>query len=115
MAQTRAIRAALALLLAVAASAASSLRSSERSSGRASRPHYDNMWDHYEHGDRENMVSTGSMSEYSLHNLLAHDDGRDGSSTAGADGAQLDLDRRKALEQADAFDTEDTPGEMDED
>mmetsp|Transcript_122744 Transcript_122744/g.274018 ORF Transcript_122744/g.274018 Transcript_122744/m.274018 type:complete len:138 (+) Transcript_122744:112-525(+) len=67
--------------------------------------------DEYEYGDREANARNADSSDFSVHQFLERDDGRDGSDNSGdADGgAAAEMARSKALAAEDKFDTEDTP------
>merc|ERR1719353_1617217 len=67
--------------------------------------------DEYEHGDLEANARNEDPSDYSVHQFLAHDDGREGSddSSDADDGAAAEIAKNKALAKQDHFDSEDTP------
>ena len=69
--------------------------------------------DEFEHGDLEANARAEDPSGYSVHQFLAHDDGREGSDDSGDadDGAAAEIAKNKALAKEDHFDSEDTPDE----
>merc|ERR1719454_1225919 len=71
----------------------------------------DDNVDEYEHGDIEANARNEDPSDYSVHQFLAHDDGREGSDDSGDadDGAAAEIAKNKAMAKEDHFDSEDTP------
>jgi len=69
--------------------------------------------DDYEYGDREMAVSQGDSSDFSVHQFLTPDDGRDGSSVSDDDTGDAEIARNKAEEADDHFNSEDTPDSTD--
>jgi hypothetical protein len=84
-----------------------------RVSRRAKQPMDDDDGDEYEHGDMEANARNEDPSDYSVHQFLAHDDGREGSDDSGDsdDGAAAEIAKNKAMAKNDHFDSEDTPDE----
>merc|ERR1719353_696115 len=73
----------------------------------------DDDGDEFEHGDMEANARNEDPSDYSVHQFLAHDDGREGSDTSADsdDGAAAEIAKNKAMAKNDHFDSEDTPDE----
>jgi len=69
--------------------------------------------DDFEYGDKEFAVSQGDQSDFSLHQFLEHDDGRDGSSTGDDDSGNAEIAKEHALAADDHFNSEDTPDTTD--
>jgi len=78
---------------------------------RMARQPMDDDGDEFEHGDLEANARAEDPSDYSVHQFLAHDDGREGSDDSGDsdDGAAAEIAKNKALAKEDHFDSEDTP------
>jgi len=53
-------------------------------------------------------VSQEDSSDFSPHQFLAHDDGREGTSTNDDDSGEIEMARSKALEADDHFNSEDS-------
>merc|ERR1711865_1082719 len=75
------------------------------------QPMDDDGDDEFEHGDMEANARAEDPSDYSVHQFLAHDDGREGSDDSGDsdDGAAAEMAKNKAMAKQDHFDSEDTP------
>merc|ERR1719394_184674 len=58
-------------------------------------------------------VSRGDQSDFSLHQFLEQDDGRQGSSTSDDDSGDAEIAKERALAADDHFDSEDTPDTTD--
>jgi len=69
--------------------------------------------DDFEYGDREMAVSQGDSSDFSIHQFLAPDDGRDGSPVSDDDSGNAEIARNNAEAAADHFNSEDTPDTTD--
>jgi len=69
--------------------------------------------DNFEYGDKEMAVSQGDQSDFSLHQFLEQDDGREGSSTSEDDSGNAEIAKEHALAAEDHFDSEDTPDTTD--
>jgi len=69
--------------------------------------------DNFEYGDKEMAVSQGDQSDFSLHQFLENDDGRQGSSTSDDDSGDAQIAKERALAADDHFDSEDTPDTTD--
>jgi len=69
--------------------------------------------DDFEYGDKEMAVSQGDQSDFSLHQFLEQDDGRQGSSTSDDDSGDAEIAKEHALAADDHFDSEDTPDTTD--
>merc|ERR1719195_2171611 len=69
--------------------------------------------DNFEYGDKEMAVSQGDQSDFSLHQFLEQDDGREGSSTSDDDSGNAEIAKEHALAADDHFDSEDTPDTTD--
>jgi len=69
--------------------------------------------DAYEYGDRERAVSQGDSSDFSVHQFLTEDDGREGTSTSDDESGESDMEKSKALAADDHFNSEDTPDNSD--
>jgi len=69
--------------------------------------------DNFEYGDKEMAVSQGDQSDFSLHQFLEQDDGREGSSTSDDDSGDAEIAKEHALAADDHFDSEDTPDTTD--
>jgi len=69
--------------------------------------------DNFEYGDKEMAVSQGDQSDFSLHQFLENDDGRQGSSTSDDDSGNAEIAKERALAADDHFDSEDTPDRTD--
>jgi len=82
-----------------------------RSLNKAKQPMDDDDGDEFEHGDMEANARAEDPSDYSVHQFLAHDDGREGSDDSGDsdDGAAAEIAKNKAMAKEDHFDSEDTP------
>jgi len=78
---------------------------------KVQQPMDDDDGDEFEHGDMEANARAEDPSDYSVHQFLAHDDGREGSDDSGDsdDGAAAEIAKNKAMAQEDHFDSEDTP------
>merc|ERR1719157_201245 len=78
---------------------------------RRSKQPMDDDGDEFEHGDMEANARAEDPSDYSVHQFLAHDDGREGSDSSGDsdDGAAAEMAKNKAMAAQDHFDSEDTP------
>merc|ERR1719343_835270 len=80
---------------------------------RHSRQDPDDMSDNFEYGDKEMAVSQGDSSDFSLHQFMEQDDGRDGSSTSDDDTGNAEIARQHAMAEDDHFNSEDTPDTTD--
>jgi len=69
--------------------------------------------DDFEYGDKEMAVSQGDQADFSLHQFLEQDDGRQGSSTSDDDSGDAEIAKEHALAADDHFDSEDTPDTTD--
>jgi len=69
--------------------------------------------DDFEYGDKEMAVSQGDQSDFSLHQFLEQDDGREGSSTSDDESGDAEIAKEHALAADDHFDSEDTPDTTD--
>jgi len=69
--------------------------------------------DDYEYGDREMAVSQGDSSDFSIHQFLTHDDGREGSSVSDDETGNAEIARSAAEAADDHFNSEDTPDASD--
>merc|ERR1719472_268743 len=69
--------------------------------------------DDFEYGDKEMAVSQGDQADFSLHQFLEQDDGRQGSSTSDDDSGDAEIAKDHALAADDHFDSEDTPDTTD--
>jgi len=69
--------------------------------------------DSFEYGDKERAISSEDSSDFSLHQFLANDDGRQGSIAEDDDSGAADLARSQALAADDHFNSEDTPDNSD--
>jgi len=80
-------------------------------SKKSRRQPIEDAMDEFEHGDIEANARAEDPSDYSVHQFLAHDDGREGSDASGDsdDGAAAEIARNKAMSAEDHFDSEDTP------
>merc|ERR1719384_2173737 len=73
----------------------------------------DDNGDDFEYGDKEMAVSQGDQSDFSLHQFLEQDDGRDGTSTGDDDTGNAEIAKEHALAADDHFNSEDTPDTTD--
>merc|ERR550532_1995514 len=73
----------------------------------------DDTSDNFEYGDKEMAVSQGDASDFSLHQFMEQDDGREGSSTSDDDSGNAEIARQHALAADDHFESEDTPDTTD--
>jgi len=80
---------------------------------RHGRQDPDDSSDDFEYGDREMAVSQGDASDFSLHQFMEQDDGREGSSTSDDDTGNAEIAKEHALAADDHFDSEDTPDTTD--
>jgi len=80
---------------------------------RKTRQDPDDSGDDFEYGDKEMAVSQGDQSDFSLHQFLATDDGRYGSSTSDDDSGNAEIAKEHALAADDHFGSEDTPDTTD--
>merc|ERR550532_1837652 len=80
---------------------------------RRSRQDPDDTSDNFEYGDKEMAVSQGDSSDFSLHQFMEQDDGRDGSSTSDDDTGNAEIARQHAMAADDHFNSEDTPDTTD--
>merc|ERR1719237_1843047 len=78
-----------------------------------SRQDPDDMSDNFEYGDKEMAVSQGDSSDFSLHQFMEQDDGRDGSSTSDDDTGNAEIAKQHALAADDHFDSENMPDTTD--
>jgi len=69
--------------------------------------------DDYEYGDREMAVSQGDSSDFSIHQFLTEDDGREGTPVSDDDTGNAEIARSKAEAADDHFNSEDTPDTSD--
>merc|ERR1719412_2466446 len=69
--------------------------------------------DEFEYGDREMAVSQGDASDFSIHQFLAQDDGREGTPVSDDDTGNAEMARSAALAADDHFNSEDTPDNSD--
>jgi len=69
--------------------------------------------DDYEYGDREMAVSQGDSSDFSIHQFLTQDDGREGTPVSDDDTGNAEIARSKAEAADDHFNSEDTPDTSD--
>jgi len=69
--------------------------------------------DNYEYGDREMAVSQGDSSDFSIHQFLTQDDGREGTPVSDDDTGSAEMARSKAEAADDHFNSEDTPDTSD--
>jgi len=69
--------------------------------------------DDFEYGDKEMAVSQGDQADFSLHQFIEQDDGRQGSSTSDDDSGDAEIAKEHALAADDHFDSEDTPDTTD--
>merc|ERR1719461_2356192 len=69
--------------------------------------------DDFEYGDRERAVSGADSSDFSIHQFLNVDDGREGSSVVDDDSGEADMARARAMASDDHFNSEDTPDDSD--
>jgi len=69
--------------------------------------------DDFEYGDREMAVSQGDSSDFSIHQFLAQDDGREGTPVSDDDTGNAEIARSKAEAADDHFNSEDTPDTAD--
>jgi len=69
--------------------------------------------DDFEYGDREMAVSQGDSSDFSIHQFLTPDDGRDGSPVSDDDTGNAEIARNAAEAADDHFNSEDTPDTTD--
>merc|ERR1719305_70574 len=80
---------------------------------KRSRQDPDDTADDFEYGDKEMAVSQGDSSDFSLHQFVEQDDGREGSSTSDDDTGNAGIAKQHALAADDHFDSEDTPDTTD--
>merc|ERR1712203_1123631 len=73
----------------------------------------DDTSDDFEYGDKEMAVSQGDSSDFSLHQFMEQDDGREGSSTSDDDTGNAEIAKQNAMAADDHFDSEDTPDATD--
>merc|ERR1740123_2825897 len=73
----------------------------------------DDTSDDFEYGDKEMAVSQGDASDFSLHQFMEQDDGREGSSTSDDDTGNAEIAKQRALAADDHFESEDTPDTTD--
>merc|ERR1719458_803284 len=92
----------------LATASAGSLRKQKHS-----RQDPDDTSDEFEYGDKEMAVSQGDASDFSLHQFVEQDDGREGSSTSDDDTGNAEIAKQHALAADDHFDSEDTPDTTD--
>jgi len=85
----------------------------KNSKKRRSRQDPDDTSDDFEYGDREMAVSQGDSSDFSLHQFMEQDDGREGSSTSDDDTGNAEIAEQHAMAADDHFDSEDTPDTTD--
>merc|ERR1712204_44370 len=78
-----------------------------------SRQDPDDTSDNFEYGDREMAVSPGDSSDFSLHQFMEQDDGREGSSTSDDDTGNAEIAKQHAIAADDHFNSEDTPDTTD--
>merc|ERR1719410_839923 len=69
--------------------------------------------DNYEYGDREMAVSQKDTSDFSIHQFLTTDDGREGTPVSDDDTGNAEIARSAALAADDHFNSEDTPDTSD--
>merc|ERR1719215_896517 len=69
--------------------------------------------DDFEYGDKEMAVSHADQADFSLHQFMEQDDGRQGSSTSDDDSGDAEIAKEHALAADDHFDSEDTPDTSD--
>jgi len=69
--------------------------------------------DEFEYGDKERALSQDDSSDFSLHQFVAEDDGREGTSTSNDDSGESEMVKSKALAADDHFNSEDTPDASD--
>jgi len=69
--------------------------------------------DEFEYGDKEMAVSQADQSDFSLHQFVEQDDGRDGSPTSDDDSGDAEIAKEHALAADDHFDSEDIPDTTD--
>merc|ERR1719461_1564739 len=62
-----------------------------------SRQDPDDTSDNFEYGDKEMAVSQGDSSDFSLHQFLQQDDGRDGSSTSDDDTGNAEIAKQRSM------------------
>merc|ERR550525_1297067 len=74
---------------------------------RKTRQDPDDDSDQFEYGDREMAVSQGDQSDFSLHQFLETDDGRDGSSTSDDESGNTEIAKEHALAADDHFNSVD--------
>jgi len=104
------MRALFASLVLVSASAAPFLKR-HRSLIQSKQMPVDG--DDFEYGDRESAVSQADESDFSIHQFLVSDDGREGSSTGGDDSGSMEMERSAAVAADDHFNSENTPDASD--
>merc|ERR1719182_360989 len=80
---------------------------------KKSRQDPDDMSNNFEYGDKEMAVSQGDSSDFSLHQFMEQDDGREGSSTSDDDTGNAEIAKEHAMAADDHFNSEDTPDTMD--
>merc|ERR1719507_852957 len=80
---------------------------------RHSKQEPDDTSDNFEYGDKEMAVSQGDSSDFSLHQFMEHDDGREGSSTSDDDTGNAEIAKQHAVAADDHFDSEDMPDATD--
>ena len=69
--------------------------------------------DDFEYGDREMAVSQGDSSDFSIHQFLTQDDGREGTPVSDDDSGNAEIARNRAEAADDHFNSEDTPDTSD--
>merc|ERR1719410_1477332 len=80
---------------------------------RKTRQDPDDVGDGFEYGDKEMAVSQGDSSDFSIHQFLTQDDGREGSPVSDDDTGNAEILRSKAVAADDHFNSEDTPDTSD--
>merc|ERR1712032_1645282 len=72
---------------------------------KQSRQDPDEASDNFEYGDKEMAVSQGDSSDFSLHQFVEQDDGREGSSTSNDDTGNAEIAKEHAMAAEDHFDS----------
>merc|ERR1712203_672675 len=85
----------------------------KNSKKKHSRQDPDDESDDFEYGDREMAVSQGDSSDFSIHQFLTTDDGREGTPVSDDDSGAAEMARSAALAADDHFNSEDTPDASD--
>merc|ERR1740123_2951459 len=85
----------------------------KNSKTKQSRQDPDGTSDDFEYGDKEMAVSQGDSSDFSLHQFMEQDDGREGSSTSDDDSGTAEIAKQHAMAADDHFNSEDTPDTTD--